>query len=286
MKTVLSINIYQSVFITLALFTVGIVCICKVGGLWDFLHLPTTSKSGNPMPSTLLPVDLDLRSQQWYALPSGLIWVALAGTAWIACNFGMAQRLLAAKSEVHAQKAMLYTGAGATITFFIAYTIGVSINRLEPGLDPDRSYIHAIVNLFPIGVRGLMIAGLIASLISTIDGLLTASGTLVTQDIFLRFVKPGANDENIKLSTRATPWAAFAGALAGTSVMFFFYFVFPEINFLNRGIFGFTTVIVVTLVGSLFEKAPSKESLLNLTVFTLEGTRGPWVGLLAWPNLW
>ena len=336
MKTVLSINIYQSVFITLALFAVGIMCIHAVGGLREFLHLPTVSKSGYPMPSTLLPFDLDLKSQKWYALPSGLIWAALAGTAWIACNFGMAQRLLAAKSEEHAQKAMLFTGAGATVTFFIAYAIGISINRLEPGLEPDKSYIHAILNLFPTGVRGLMIAGLIASLISTIDGLLTASGTLVTQDIYLRFVRPGAKDAKIKqfsriiqaaalviafflipvaareetvtrliqdlvsiplgvmialflvgiFSTRATPWAAFAGALAGTFVMFFFYFVFPDINFLNRGILGFATVVFIALVGSRFEKAPSREALRNLTVYTLEGTRGPWVGQLAWGNLW
>lgn len=336
MKTVLSINIYQAIFITLSLLTVGIVCIREVGGLWDFMHLPTLSKAGSPMSSTLLPIDLNLKSQKWYAMPSGLIWAALAGTAWIACNFGMAQRLLAAKNEEHAQKAMLFTGAGATVTFFIAYAIGVAVNMMKPDLAPDKSYLYAILDLFPTGLRGLMIAALIASLLSSIDGLLTASGTLVTQDIFLRYFRPEATDKKTKqfsrivqtiviilalllipiaareetvtrliqdlvsiplgvmvalflvgvFSTRATPWAAFTGAIAGTIVMLFFYFVFPDINFMNRGIFGFTAVVVVTLVGSRFEKAPSRESLKNLTVFTLEDTKGPWVGQKAWPNLW
>jgi SSS family solute:Na+ symporter len=288
------------------------------------------------MPSTLLPIDLSIRSQSWYAFPAGLIWAILAGTAWIACNFNMAQRLLAAKNEEHAQKAMLFTGAGATVLFFTAYVIGVCVNRLAPELEADKSYVYAILNLFPTGVRGLMIAGLLASLISTIDGLLTASGTLVTQDIFLRFIRPGSTDKRTKqfsrmvqalalilaflliplasreetvtrliqdlvsiplgviiavfllavLSTRAAPWATFAGALSGTLLMVFIYFAFPDVNFLYRGIFGFLTVILVTLVGSRFEKAPGKDELKNLTVFTLEGAPGPWVGLHSWQNLW
>ena len=336
MKTVLSINIYQAVFITLALLTVGIVCVVKVGGLWEFLHLPTLNKIGHPMPSTLLPVDLSIRSQSWYAFPAGLVWAALGGTAWIACNFNMAQRLLAAKNERHAQKAMLFTGTGATVLFFTAYVIGVCVNWLEPELEADKSYVYAILNLFPAGIRGLMIAGLIASLISTIDGLLTASGTLVTQDIYLRFIRPEAADHRIKrfsrvvqaaalaiaflliplsakeetvtrliqdlvsiplgviiavfllavFSTRATPWATFAGALSGTILMIFIYFAFPDINFMNRGIFGFFTVLLVASLLSRFEKAPAREDLKNLTVFTLEGVPGPWVGQYSWGNLW
>jgi high-affinity Fe2+/Pb2+ permease len=87
-------------------------------------------------------------------------------------------------------------------------------------------------------------------------------------------------------STRATPWAAFIGALTGTLVAVAIYFFFPEINFLNRGIFGFATVVVTALGLSYFEKRQSLESLENLTVFTLKDASGPWVGLASWPGLW
>ncbi|MCK4921743.1 MAG: sodium/solute symporter [Bacteroidales bacterium] len=337
MKAVLTINIYQAVFITLTLMTVGITCIVKVGGLSELFNSDVLSASGAPLASTMLPFDLSLKSKMWYAMPSGLIWGALAGTAWIACNFGMVQRLLAAKDEKSAQKAILFTGAGHVFTFFFAYAVGVSIHLLQPELaKADESYMFAIMNFFPVGIRGLLIAGLIASLISTIDGLLTSSGTLITTDIFLRFFKPKADDKTIKrfarivqavvlliaffiipvaakeqtvtrliqdlisiplgvmialyligvFSTRATPWAAFIGALTGTVVAISIYFFLPEINFLNRGFFGFITVVITTISLSFFEKRQSIESLENLTVFTLSDVKGPWVGQGAWSNLW
>ena len=337
MKTVLAINIYQAVFITLTLIAVGTMCIVQADGFSVLLNSPVESAAGAPLASTMFPFDLSLKSDLWYAMPSGIIWGALAGTAWIACNFGMVQRLLAAKDEQNAQKAILFTGAGHVFTFFFAYVVGISIKILQPELaKADESYIYAVLNFFPVGVRGLLIAGLIASLVSTIDGLLTSSGTLMTRDIFLRFFKPGADDRTIKrfarivqavvlilaffiipvaakeqtvtrliqdlisiplgvmvalylvgvFSTRATPWAAFIGALAGTLVAVLVYFVYPDINFLNRGILGFLTVVVTTVLLSFFEKRPSVESLENLTVFTLKGVKGPWVGQGSWRNLW
>ena len=337
MKTVLAINIYQALFITLTLMIVGITCIVHVGGLSALLHNASLSAAGEPLASTMFPFDMSLKSDKWYAMPSGILWGALAGTAWIACNFGMVQRLLAAKNEQHAQKAILFTGFGHVFTFFFAYAVGISIKMLQPELaKADESYMYAIMNFFPVGIRGLLIAGLIASLISTIDGLLTSSGTLMTQDIFLRFFRPDANDKVTKrfarivqaivlviaffiipvaakeqtvtrliqdlisiplgvmialylvgvFSTKATPWAAFIGAITGTIVAIMIYFFFPDINFLNRGIFGFATVVITTVALSFFEKRQSIESLENLTVFTLSDVKGPWVGLASWSNLW
>ena len=336
MKTVLAINVYQSVFITLTLMTVGVVVIMQAGGLSAILNTPLESASHSSLASSMFPVDFSLTSEMWYAMPSGLIWGALAATAWIACNFGMVQRLLAAKDEQNAQKAILFTGAGHVFTFFFSFAIGIGIKMLEPELaKADESYVFAILNYFPVGVRGLLIAGLIASLISTIDGLLTSSGTLMTRDIFLRFFKPDAKDKLVKrfsrtvqaivliiaffiipvaakeqtvtrliqdlisiplsvmvglflvgvFSTRATPWAAFIGAVSGTIVAIMVYFVFPEINFLNRGLFGFITVVTVTLGLSYLEERQPRESLRNLTVYTLGDVKGPWVGTKAWPNL-
>ncbi len=337
MKTVLTINIYQAIFITTTLITVGITCIYKVGGLSEILHSNVESATGAPLASTMFPIELSWTSKLWYAMPAGILWGALAGTAWIAINFGMVQRLLAAKNEKHAQKAILFTGAGHVFTFFFAYVVGISIRILKPELaKADESYVYAILNFFPTGVRGLLIAGLIASLISTIDGLLTSSGTLVTQDIFLRFIKPGARDRSTKrfarivqacvlaiaffivpvaakeqtvtrliqdlisiplgvmvalylvgvFSTKATPWAAFTGALAGTVTGILIYFLLPDVNFLNRGLIGFTTVVVTTFTLSIFEKQQPIESLSNLTVFTLSDIKGPWVGQGAWKHLW
>ena len=58
------------------------------------------------------------------------------------------------------------------------------------------------MEMFPVGVRGLLIAGLVASLLSTIDGMLTSSSTLITEDIYLRFFRPDARERTVKTFSR------------------------------------------------------------------------------------
>ena len=335
MKTVLSINIYQAVFITLTLTMVAAMVIYKVGGISVIASIKTCNEAGIILPSTLMPVDFRIDSKLWYPLPSGFIWAVLAGTAWIACNFGMVQRLLAAKSEQDAQKAILFTGLGLTGLVVGAYMVGVGVRHLMPDILPDKAYIKAVLTMFPMGVRGMIIAGLMASLLSTIDGLVTASSTMVTQDIYLRFFKPDASDKKIKMfarstqlvviisalvlipyaaesrtvtkliqslvadmfgviialymvgifSTRATPKAALTAMVSGICLAIYLDFG-TDISFPNVGIFSFVFSVIMALVLSRFEKPPTKEKLENLTVYTIPGVKGPFVGLAAWPNLW
>jgi len=335
MKTVLSINVYQCIFISLTVVAVGVMVIYKAGGLSAIAGIRTLNDAGIIHPSTMMPVDWNIFSKLWYPLPSGFIWATLAGTAWIACNFGMVQRLLAAKSERDAQKAILFCGIGNGALFVLAYLIGVSMRNLMPDTFPDKTYIKAIYTMFPVGVRGLLVAGLIASLLSTIDGLLTASGTLITEDIYLRFIRPSAQDKAIKrfaritqtvviiaalalipfaaqyrtvtkfiqslvadmfgviialylvgiFSKRATSRAAFTAMVSGILLAVYLDFG-TEISFPNVGIFSFVYAVVATLVLSRFEKPSSREKLENLTVYTISGAKGPFIGLAGWPNLW
>lgn len=336
MKTVLVINQYQAVFIVLTLFVVAFVTVNKIGGINAFAAIEEVNEGGQILPSTLLPFDWSLNAKEWYHFPPGLLWAGLAGAAWIACNFGMAQRLLAAKNEQHAQKAILFTGFGHVVTFLMAYAIGVSIKVYAPEIEkPDTSYVKAIFDFFPVGVRGILIAGLIASLLSTIDGLLTSASTLITNDVYLRFVRPKATDKDTKLfvrivqaiaivcaillipvaakakfitdfiqslvadlfgvviaiylvgifSTRATSRAALISMFGGLLLAIFFDFA-TDMSFVYVGIFSFTFTYLGTVILSRFEKPIPSEQLKNLTIWTLEDTKGPFVGLKAWPALW
>lgn len=335
MKTVLTINIYQSVFILATLFTVAAMVVYQVGGISAFAAIKELDEVGQVLPSTLLPFDPSLFSKAWYPMPQGIVWASMAGVSWLACNYAMVQRLLAAKNEQHAQKAILFTGAGHVFTFILGYTIGVGMRILEPDVLPDKSYIIAIFNYFPVGVSGLLIAGLLASLLSSIDGLITSASTMITKDIYLRFVRPQASDRNTKsfarivqvltivlalmlipmaaqskfiidfiqslvadlfgvviaiyligiFSRRATPNAAFIAMMLGLLAAVVLDFG-TEVSFPYVGIISFSVTVAAAMGLSYFEKPLSQERLKNLTVFTLEDVKGPWVGLRAWPDLW
>lgn len=199
MKAILAIDFYQGVFISVTFLMIGFITLYRIGGITDFLHIQLLSKAHTSLPSTLLPFDLSPSSQQWFAMPLGLLWAVLAGTSWMACNFNMVQRLLAAKNEKQAQKAVIFTAFGNVLACFIAYFIGVSVRVLYPELiHPDQAYLVAIMHFLPVGFRGLIIVGMVAALVSSINGMTTSTTSLFVEDIYLRLIKPNANSKSKK----------------------------------------------------------------------------------------
>ena len=71
-----------------------------------------------------------------------------------------------------------------------------------PDILPDESMMKVILIMFPVGIRGLLVAGLMAALLSTIDGMLTASSALFTEDFYLRILRPSAQPNELKKVTR------------------------------------------------------------------------------------
>lgn len=335
MKTVLTINMYQAGFMVLAILAVSGMALYHVGGLVGFMEITSLSKAGTLMTSTLPVIDFNLFSEAWYPIPAGIIWAIIAGSAWISCNFSMVQRLLSSKNEEHAQKAMLFLGVTHIVLFLAGYIVGVSMHSIMPDVMPDKAYITVLLDMFPVGVRGLLIAGLLASLLSTIDGILTATSTMGTKDIYLRFINSNSSDKKTKniarsiqvlaiisvfivlpfaaesvtvmsfvqsfigdvfgviiaiflvavFSKRATPNAAFIGGLTGIAVGVILDNA-TALSFPNVGISTFLYTIISILILSRFEKPMTDEQLENLTVHTIKGVKGPFIGLAAWPNLW
>jgi solute:Na+ symporter, SSS family len=126
----------------------------------------------------------------------------------------MAQRLLAAKSERDAQKALLIMGALSQIYCFAGFVTGAVMRANMPGIHPDESFIQVLMTMFPVGVKGLLIAGFMAALLSTADGLLTASGLLFSEDIYLRFMRPHSENRERKLINRIVQACTLAIAIA------------------------------------------------------------------------
>ena len=336
MKAILTIDFYQGIFISITFLILGIVTLYRLGGINGFLNIRMLSEANNILPSTLLPYDLNPFSNQWYSMPLGLIWALLAGTGWTACNFSMVQRLLAAKNEKQAQKATLFTAFGNVVVCFISYGIGVSVRVLNPELiHPDQAYLFAVMHYLPMGLRGLIVAGLVASLVSSINGLMTSSTSLVIQDLYLRFIHPDSNSHSTKqaarlvqviilllaslliplssreetitrliqdlvsiplgiiaalfllgiFSTKITPKAAFWGSVTGVLISVMIYIFMPGINFWNRGVVGSSTVFLIAVFLSFFEKRTDIRMLENLTVFTFKGSTSFFIGTKSWTNI-
>ena len=203
-RTMLTMDVFQAVLLLVALIAVGVAGFNFVGGFEGIRAFNQVGDGGTPLKSFIPPMDFMWNSKTYFPLPAIPTFAVIAGLSWIICNFSMAQRLLAAKNELHAQKALIMAGVFNVFVLLLAYTAGVAVRKmiadgLLPDVAPDEAFITLLLHKFPVGVRGILIVGLIAALLSTIDGLISSSATLLTQDIFVRFFRKDATKKQIKV---------------------------------------------------------------------------------------
>jgi SSS family solute:Na+ symporter len=213
LRTVLVLDVYQGVFLLATLIAVSWRVVAQAGGISALAAFHAASNAGVPMSSVVPPTDLDLHTKVFFPLLAILIWSTAAGLSWIGCNFGMVQRLLATKSESEAQKSLLFLAVLANIACVTTYAVGVAMRKLHGNIIPDEAFMNVMLHLFPTGARGLLVAGMMAALLSTADGLMTASGTLFTQDVYVRFLRPNSSPAQVKTVTRLAEAAALLAAL-------------------------------------------------------------------------
>ena len=214
MRTVLVLDTYQGFFLLLTLLAVCIVAVSHVGGLAGYIALGATGDAGGPLPSVLPPSDWDLATETFFPAQAVAVWATVAGLSWLACNFGMAQRLLAARSEADAQKGLLGLGVLATGACLATYLIGSSMRFLAPDILPDQAFMKVMLEMFPVGARGVLAAGMMAALLSSADGMLTAASALLSEDLYLRFFRPQAGDAHIVRIHRIFAGGTLALAIA------------------------------------------------------------------------
>jgi SSS family solute:Na+ symporter len=147
-------------------------------------------------------------------------------------NFGIdqsyIQRYITAKSEREAKRsvwlgALLYIPISAL--FFFIGTALFAYYTARPGLLPealraegmaDRVYPHFIVAELPVGLTGLLIAGVLAAAMSSVDSSLNCSATLILSDIYKRYFRADAGEtESMRvLRVSTVVWGAFGTSIA------------------------------------------------------------------------
>jgi solute:Na+ symporter, SSS family len=133
------------------------------------------------------------------------ILISIAGPA---PNYDM-QKILATKSPSEAAKmsgfvsAILMPVRYLMIAGFAALAIIYydQLNLLVAGKIDFEQILPSTINQFvPTGLLGLLLAGLIAAFMSTFAGTLNAAQAYVTNDIYLKYIKPDASRNRIKFT--------------------------------------------------------------------------------------
>lgn len=216
MRTVMVLDTYQAIFLLVTLLAVAGMAVWHVGGIAGLAAIQDVSNADVRLSSVVPPATWSLKTGHFFHAQGIGLWATVVGLSWLACNFGMAQRVLAARSERDAQKSLLFLASMVAVVPTCSFLIGVCMRHLQPELKPDLAFVRVMLDMFPQGVRGLLAAGMMAALLSTADGLLTGSSALLSEDVYFRFVRPKAGERERKALVRIIEILAL---IAGVSLV-------------------------------------------------------------------
>jgi SSS family solute:Na+ symporter len=155
---------------------------------------------------------------------TGIVFGAPILGIWYWCTDQyIVQRVLSAKNLDHARAGTIFAGFLKILPVFILVLPGIIALRLSNGeVSGDRAYAWMVTTYLPTGLKGLVVAGLLAALMSSLSGMFNSTSTLLTIDIFKR-LRPNASEKALvnfgRLATAAMVvlgllWIPFIGLLS------------------------------------------------------------------------
>ena len=256
LTAVMVTDAFQTVLMIAGAAVLTIIGLCEVGGISRLIESTPDSYW-----QLIRPAD-DVK-YPWHAMLLGYPVMGI----WFWCtDQTIVQRVLGAKNLRHGQLGVVFAAFLKILPPFLFMLPGVLCYILHPGLeDPDEAFAAMVVNHLPVGMVGLIVAVLIAALISTIDSGLNSFSTVFTLDIYKKSFRPDASAAHIKWIGRIVTIIAAAIAVGCAMMMGTF----------ERGLFDMIQSIIafiappvaaVFLVGVLWRRASSMAALLTLIV--------------------
>jgi len=167
---------------------------------------------------TVLP--LDHPELPWFAIFFGGLWIA--NLFYWGCNQFITQRALAAKDLRQGRYGIVFAAyIKLAIPFLIVFPgIIAWVLYGNEMARSDMAYPMLIDRLLPDGLRGIMLAALVAAIMSSLDSMLNSAATIFTIDIYRRRIRPRSSQSELIGMGRtssmvflviATAWAPFLG---------------------------------------------------------------------------
>ncbi len=151
----------------------------------------------------------------------------LVSAAGPAPNYDM-QRILAAKSPTEASKMSFIVNVALIFPRYALITglavLGIvyftdDLNAMGSAVDFEQILPFAIKEFVPVGLLGILIAGLLAAFMSTFAATVNAAPAYIVNDLYKRYINPGASSKRlVNLSYLSSFLVVIAGICFGLVV--------------------------------------------------------------------
>ncbi|QDU82713.1 Sodium/glucose cotransporter [Polystyrenella longa] len=210
LKAVVYTDALQSLLILISGLTLAALTFSQLGGWDEMMTLDTVgdlAKGIAPAEKMHLYLPSNHEALPWTGVFTGLI--CMHCYYWGTNQF-IVQRALGARNDIEARTGIVAAGFLKLLIPFFAIGTGIAAYYLFQIKQPDEHVVSdiAFTKLMDLvvpagyGLFGLIAAGLIGAILSSIDSMMNSSATIVSVDIYKRYIKPDATDKEMILVGR------------------------------------------------------------------------------------
>jgi SSS family solute:Na+ symporter len=218
----------------------------------------------------------------WYSI---LLGYPVIGIWYWCCDQTIVQRVLAAKDERHARLGPLFCAFIKILPVFLFVLPGVicvalvqkgqfgteTVDGVTRAIGPVASkdtYPFMITHLLPIGLKGLVVAAMLAAAMQTCSAALNSAATLFAYDIWRRW-NPQTTDHGLVKIGRWTTIVATALAIVLSPIFGHYDTIFKGLTVLICYIAP--PITAVFLVGVFWKKAGGRAAFITMVAGGLLG---------------
>jgi solute:Na+ symporter, SSS family len=184
-----------------------------------------------------------------YTIFAGLIGSTFITMATHGTDQDMVQRMLTAPDVRRSRRSVILSGLADIPIAFTFLSIGILLwvfyqTHQDPALPktPNEIFCHYILYEMPVGIRGLLLAGLFATAMGSLSTAINALATSFTRDWYEPYINPQSTSEQ---SLRAVRWATVWFSvlmIVVASITAYLVIVYPNVRIIPivLGIFGYT----------------------------------------------
>jgi SSS family solute:Na+ symporter len=200
LKAVVWTDFMQSMLLLVAGIVIAILTFNELGGWSEMMRLDQAEARDVQRMHVYLPSNHpDL---PWTGVLTGLF--AMHCFYWGTNQF-IVQRALGARSDSDANLGIIAAGFLKLLIPFFAIAPGVAAFYLfrekmpDRTISPDAVFPELVMYVIPAGygLVGIIGAGLIGAILSSIDSMMNSAATIVTMDIYQKYINPNATDKQL-----------------------------------------------------------------------------------------
>ena len=182
------------------------------------------------------------------------------------------RRLFIGRDQIHTAKGTFWSGIFSVPFFFITGSIGLIALIIDPGLNANTALPAVIGTVLPVGLRALVVAAVIAIVMSSADSFLNSASVAFIQDIVHPFRKENLSEKKGLLYVR------FSTLVTGTLAIIFAVKIKSVLDILIYAYNFWAPIIMIPLAATLLGVRSRRST------FLLSAAAGA-LGVIIWDYL-